>query len=178
MDRKGPFGLSMGLTLEEVGVDCVEVAPGKYRADSVPMPHSAFEYYVLQITPRHGLSWVKAIGNTIQTSPFGVELTTEFDSFEKKLSAVYGRGHRTDVLLTGSIWDEPRDRMMAFVNRERFLMAEWSSKHGSSLKDSLVSVGLIANALDPTSGYISVEYSFKNAEAADAEIAAAEDLAL
>jgi hypothetical protein len=178
MERKGPFGLWMGMTLEELGVHYTEVAPGKYQPVSVPISHSAFESYVLQITPRLGLSWVKAIGRTIKTSAYGLELTTEFDSLERRLSAIYGQGRRTDFLMQGSIWNEPRDRMMAFLNQERVLMTVWSHEHGSSLKDSLVTVAEIANAMDAASGYLAVEYSFENSEDADAEVAETEDQAL
>ena len=87
------------------------------------------------------------------------------------------REKRTDLLLNGSIWDEPRDFMMGLLNRERYLLTEWSSQ-ATLVSDALAEVGLVASALDGTSGYISVEYSFENAAAAEAEMATAEDQAL
>jgi hypothetical protein len=113
MIRKGPFGLWMGMTREEIGSESNEVAPGKYRVVTVPKPHSAFESFVLQITPKCGLSWVKAFGHKIETSVYGVELQTAFDSLEKKLFATYGKSNRTDFLMPDSIWNEPRDWMHA-----------------------------------------------------------------
>ncbi len=151
---------------------------GKYRIDSVPAPHSAFESYIVQVTPSFGLSWVKAIGKTMRCSACGIELRTEFDSLESRLSATYGKSHRTDMLIPGSIWDEPRDWMDALLVQERYLMTVWDSKHGSTLKDSLASLALIANALDASSGWVVVEYSFENAEAADAAVASTENKAL
>ena len=118
------------------------------------------------------------IGHTIQTSVYGVELQTAFDSLEKKLSATYGKGKRTDFLMPDSIWNEPRDWMQSFLNRERYLLKVWSSEHGSTLADSLMSVGLVVGALDVNSGNISIEYSFENIASAEAEISAAEDEAL
>jgi hypothetical protein len=165
----------MGMTPEDVNTEFEEVAPAKYKASSVPKPHSAFETYVLKMTPKHGLCWIKAIGPTIPTSVFGIELRSAFDSMEAKLTANYGKSERTDFLMSGSIWGDPQDWMQSFVSRERFLMTEWSPKHGSSLRDSLVSIALVVGVLDTTSGYIAVEYSFENLQAADAELAAAED---
>jgi hypothetical protein len=178
MNTTGPFGVRMGMTLEEIGGKAEEVAPGRYLVATLPKPHSAFSSYVVQVTPRCGLSWVKGIGETIQTNVYGLGVITAFDSLEKKLSDTYGKGERTDTLLPDSIWDEPRDWMQSMLAGERFLMTVWSPEHGCALPNSLVSVGLIAGATDDTHGYISVEYSFENAASADEEIAADEDDAL
>jgi hypothetical protein len=178
MSKKGPFGLWMGMNLAELGTEAIEVAPAKYRVSTVLKPHSSFEYYVLQITPQHGLAWIKAIGHTINTSVYGLELKTAFESMEKKLSATYGKGEKTDILLHGSIWDEPKDWMQSLLNRERILMTQWSAAHKSSLPETLSSVALVCGVIDTGNGYISIEYSFENAEESEAEIAAAEDEAL
>ncbi len=68
--------------------------------------------------------------------------------------------------------------MQSLLNRERILMTEWSSAHSSSLPETLGSVALVTGVVDTGNGYIAIEYSFENAEVADAEIAAAEDEAL
>jgi hypothetical protein len=178
MSKKGPFGLWMGMSLGEFETAPIEVAPTKYRVTTVPKPHSAFESYVLQITPMNGLAWIKAIGHTIHTSAYGIELRTAFEVMEKKLSATYGKEKKTDILLHDSIWNEPRDWMQSILSRERFLMTEWSAANGSSLPETLSSVALITGAIDTENGYIAIEYSFENAEEAETEIAAAEDEAL
>ena len=176
--RNGPFRLAMGMSLPEIQGDLQEVAPGKYRTNAVPKPHSAFAYYVLQVTPKQGLSWIKAIGIQISTSVYGVEMRSAFESMKNRLTAVYGKCYVMDFLMQDSIWNEPRDWMQALHNGERALTAIWEPKHGSSLKDSLASVGLMASAIDTTTGYLAIEYSFENSDAADAEIAAKEDEAL
>lgn len=178
MNRKGPFGLWMGMTLAEIGEQPEEIVPAKYLVEKVPKPHSAFEKYVLQITPKCGLSWIKAIGHTIQTSAYGIELKTAFESMEKKLFATYGKGKRTDVLLPNSIWTDPRDWMQSFLSKERYLITEWSSEHGSTIADSLSSVWMGVYVYDTNSGYIAIEYSFENIASAEAEKASAEDDAL
>jgi hypothetical protein len=178
MNRKGPFGFWMGMRLEEIGAEPEEVAPLKYRVVNAPKPHSAFESYILQITPQYGLSWVKAIGHTIQTSVYGIELKTAFESLERKLSAIYGKFERTDFLMPDSIWNEPRDWMQSLLNKERYLMTMWSPEHGSVLVDSLQSVLLVVGIFDLNSGYIGIEYSFENISSAEKEISAAEDESL
>lgn len=175
MSRKGPFGLWMGMTADDFGGSLDEIAPCKFRIPTVPKPHSAFELYVCQITPKLGLSWIKAVGKTIATSVYGVELKSEFESMEQKLATTYGKQKRFDSLMPESIWNEPRDWMQALLSKERNLMSEWSKDTTATLIDSLTSVALIAGVYDTSSGYIAIEYSFENATKADAEIAAMED---
>ena len=168
----------MGMTASEFELPLEEVAPCKFRAPKVQKPHSAFEEYIVQVAPRAGLSWIKAIGKTIETSTYGVELKAAFESMEAKLATTYGKHKKHDFLMHDSIWNEPRDWMQALLNRERVLMAEWTREDGSSLIDSLSSVALMVGVYDTSSGYITVEYSFENGGDADAEIAALEDDAL
>lgn len=155
-----------------------EIAPCKFQAPSVPKPHSAFESYVTQISPVAGLSWIKAIGKTIETSGYGVEIRTAFESMEHKLTAAYGKHKKHDFLMHDSIWNEPRDWMQAALSKERVLMSEWSKESGAALTDSLSSVALVMGIYDTSSGYIAIEYSFENIVKAEAEIAALEDDAL
>lgn len=181
MSRKGPFGLWMGMTIDDFNaVQCStsEVAAGKYRVDTPPKPHSLFESYIVQIAPTVGLSWIKAIGKTIPTSVFGLELKGAFDALESKLAAAYGRFDRMDTLLHDSIWNEPRDWMQSLLNRERFLMTSWSKEKGAKLPDSLKSIGLVCSAIDTDSGFVVIEYTFENEAAAEAEISKTEDDAL
>lgn len=178
MSRKGPFGLCMGMTTGDFDVALEEIAPGKYRITSVPKPHSAFEAYILQITPENGLSWIKAVGKTIQTSVYGIELKSAFDSMKTKLAATYGKYQISDFLLRDSIWNEPRDWMQSILNKERILAAFWEPAHGSTLGDSLNSVALVTGVIDTTSGYVAIEYSFENVQASEMELAALEDEAL
>ena len=176
--RTGPFGLEMGMPMSEFNEPLEEIAPGKYYAKSAPKPHSAFESYVFTITPKHGLSWIKSLGKTIQTNPYGIELKSEFDSMKSKLESKYGKHDLLDFLMHDSIWNEPRDWMQSISNKERILMAQWEPKHGSILGESLVSVALIASASDTSSGYISIEYSFENTGEVELELSALEDEAL
>ena len=151
MTLPAPFGLSLGMKLEDFSEFMpVEVAPFKYRLDKPPKPHPAFEFYILQIAPESGLSWIKAIGNDIPTNGFGNSINSAFLEMEGKLKNTYGKCERTDLLLQGSIWNEPQDWMMA----------------------------LVANGRDTDSGFIAIEYTLKNNSAAAQEIASSQDDAL
>jgi len=174
----GPFGLDMGMTIEQISSNAVEVTPGKYRLPTVPKPHSAFEYYLVQVCQNTGLAWIKAVGNDIRTSSYGIELRSAYDDMEEKLTKVYGAGKRTDALLPGSIWDELDDWMMSLVQKERYLMTIWDVDSGATLKNNIAMLGLVASATSSGEGYISLEYYFANNDECDKELAAEEDSGL
>ena len=174
----GPFGLDMGMTLKDVGGKPEKVTNGKYKLTSVPNSHSAFEAYIVQISPKDGLCWIKAIGKDIPTSAYGIELKSAFNDMKGKLEKTYGNHKTTDLLMPGSIWKESNDFMMAMIKKERFLMAIWDVENGSTLTDNLKQIGLIASPARRGKGYISIEYSFSNEKACEVELASQEDGAL
>jgi len=174
----GPFGLDMGMSIKKIDPKAKEISSGMYKTTKVPKPHSAFEYYVVQVSKNNGLCWIKAIGKDISTSSYGIELKSAFESMNKKLSKAYGKNETTDLLMPGSIWNEPNEFMMAMIEKERFLMAIWDKEKGSKLKGNLKQVGLIAKPGGRSKGYLILEYSFSNSEVCDKEIAAQEDDAL
>ena len=178
MPKIAPFGLWVGMKTSEIEAPLEEIAPFKYKTTTLPKPHSAFEFYILQITPKSGLSWVKALGKNVPTNGYGFELQSVFSEMEGKLSRSYGRNTRTDALLPGSIWNEPRDWMQALLKRERILVSAWDEKSGATLPEGLTSIYLGVSAVDTESGFISLEYTLENNGESEAEIAAAEDDAL
>jgi hypothetical protein len=176
--NNGPFGLAKGLRKEDLDVQLVEIKPFLYTADTLPKKHSAFEYYLLQITPVQGLSWVKSIGNTIQTNPYGHGLISAFEEMRTKLERIYGKPESIDFLMLDSIWHEPRDWMQAILNEERRLAAKWETNSRSKLPSDLDAIFLYVAASDMYSGYIAIEYEFDNYQASEQEIAMLEDDAL
>ena len=174
----GPFGLGMGIQREDFEGSLEELQPYKYKALNVPKIHSAFEYYFLQITPVQGLSWIKAIGKSIPTNPYGLEVQAAFEAFKGKLVKIYGAPETIDYLMYESIWNEPRDWMQAIENGERRLAARWESKARRNLQNDLESIFLYAAAENTSVGYIAIEYAFTNHTASNQEIELLEDDAL
>lgn len=171
----GPFGLEMGMSLQAIGGEPEKLGSGKYRLTNVPKPHSAFEAYIVQVAPKSGLCWVKAIGEDIPTSVFGTQLKSKFEQMKDKLEKSYGKHETIDFLMPGSIWNEPKDFMMGMIKKERFLMAIWSGEKNSTLTDNLKQIGLIASPSARDTGHLAIEYSFENEKSCEAELAAQED---
>ena len=174
----GPFGLKMGMPLEQIDAKAKQLAPGKYQITNVPKPHSAFESYVVQVAPKAGLCWIKAIGKDITTSSYGVELKSAFYDMKEKLDKAYGNSKTTDRLLPGSIWHESNEWMMGLIKKERFLFAIWEKETGAKLKNNIITITMAAKPSARSKGYIGVDYSFSNEEECNKEIESQEDGAL
>lgn len=172
----GPFGVDMGMKVEELGEPESILSTGYYHFATLPKSHPAFEGYVVQATPEQGICWIKAVGLDIPTNEDGSELRAGFEEMRVKLQRVYGKHDMTNHLDPESIWNEPEDFMAGILFDERVYIADWSADYGSTLDDNLIKVGLLAEATENTIGYYSVEYYFENHERCDAE-AEAIDLA-
>lgn len=164
-----PFGLSKGMTLEQVKEACggrepVKIDDGLYYI--VPSKqHPYFVRYAAWVDEKEGLNYIKAIGKDIDTNSYGFELKSKFDSLETYLSKTYGKCNRMDFLMPGSIWDDLDDWMYALEKKERCLMSSWERKYGSTLPEELETVYLGAEGESSDSGYIVLEYEFTNHEA-------------
>ncbi len=178
MSKKGPFGIYMGMSLNDVGSNPEQIAPGGYKLTNVPKPHSAFESYLVKATPQHGISMVKAVGKNIETNVYGQQLQSAFKEMENKLFSIYGKHETIDTLLPGSIWNEPKDWMQARLIKQRYLLAVWSKDKGSQMIDDLKEIILSAEVLNTSVGYIVIEYHFSNADINNSVIQAQEDDAL
>ncbi|MFM5032450.1 hypothetical protein [Aeromonas media] len=157
----GPFGVSMGMTKEMFKGHLTPAGNGIFIFNNPPKPHPQYEQYVVQISDKAGLCWIKAVGKDILTSRHGYQLQTNFDDFEKKLDERYGAHKRVDFLASGSIWKEPEDWMTALQKKERYLFTTWSGE-GKALPNNLSKIGLIAAANASDKGYLAIEYSFTN----------------
>ena len=174
----GPFGLSMGMPLKDISKNAKKIENGLYKLTDVPKPHSAFEYYVIQVSPKNGLCWIKGIGKDISTSSYGTQLRSEFERFTSKLEERYGAYKNYDFLSNGSIWDESNDFMMGLVKKDRYLQSFWDREKGSVMPADITGIALSAKASNSDTGYIVLEYSFSNEEQCEKELAAKEDGAL
>lgn len=158
-----PFGVSMGMSIKNIDKNAKEVSSSYYVTKKVPKPHSAFDKYIINATPKAGVCVIKAIGKEISASDNGVQLKKEFNEMERKLSNVYRDGYAVDMVMPSSEWKDPKDFMMSLATKERILKAVWSSE-SSDLGRNLSNIVLSVNTNELNSGHIFVEYVFYNKE--------------
>lgn len=173
----GPFGTEMGMTKEQLGItsSTEEIATYRYKLATLPKTSPLFEYYVVEVSPRNGLCYLKAIGNNVSTSRYGNELRRMFDRVNSSLERKYTSGTISDFLRSGSIWDEPEDFMMGLTKRERVLAAYYDEEEGSVMVENVAKAYLNAKGLGSDTGFIVIDYFYDNSAACDAEIEAVQD---
>jgi hypothetical protein len=177
-----PFGLRMGMTLQEIraaGGNPEETdIQGRYKLTKVPKPHSDFDIFYITVAPKTGLIDITAAGKLISTSAYGTELKSQFENMVQRLSAIYGKATTFDFLRVGSIWNEPNDWMMGLLKKERRLTAFWSRKEDSSMSDDIGTIMLDTVALSHEKGCLRLGYQSIDFEKGQEELTKTEDSAL
>lgn len=195
----GPFGIEMGMSLEEVEKACKTAhvhLEGDIYEITPPKTNNRFQTYSVRIDQDYGVYWLKAVGKRIKTNSYGNELKLEFNQLVESIRKTYGKESiQIDSLQRGSIWNSPQDFMLALESGERELYALWSlelesiideiidftqsSEHLlkdtilqnlikdknskiSKLPNNVRTIGIFANALSSSIGYITLEYEFLN----------------
>lgn len=165
----GPFGLDMGMSLEQLrqrGTVTALKSPNRYKIENMRDGHPEFESYTAWVSPRHGLCQIRAVGVTIRNDSFGTEIRNRFNNLTRALSSKYGPPKNSyDFLNAGSIWREPREWMMALTKKERSFTHFWQE----NLPDELAGIMLDTNGLTSDAGYIDLLYEFKNFSACKEE---------
>ncbi len=172
----GPFGLQAGLTkknIEDMTGETLKPVEGQvdlFVLNSAPKKNPDFESFGLLISPKVGLCQIRALGKDIKTDSYGISLKSKFQEIADTLSSIYGEGKKTDSLLSGSIWKEPNDWMMALNKGERVLIIEWKDVNDAMQKNKLSEVGMAARTNNTSSGYVLLQYTFSNNSVCEAEI--------
>lgn len=178
---EGPFGLQMGMSLDELRkVTTVTPRadyPGVYLADSLPRGHPEFVQYLLVLNDSLGLCRIAALGKTYDDNDFGTQIQRRFSAIADAVTSRYGKAKRYDFLKAGSIWKADRYWMMGLLKKERYLSAYWSREHGSSLPPEIASVALEANATSPSQSYLTLNYEFSNFDSCQAAMQAKQNAA-
>lgn len=162
----GPFGLSIGMTLEEVTEACGGREPVRLENDDRYLiepekRHSMFEHYAARIDDAQGLYYIWAISRDIFTSGYGAEIRSAFSALESSLSKSYGKPtKRIDEVAPDSYWTDEKYWMRALSQGARTLAAGWED----NLPNGLSGVYLGAQAEYDSEGFIVLYYEFENHE--------------
>lgn len=167
-----PFGLRMGMSRAEVekAANVIGDSNGFLIIDRVPKPLAGVTIYGAKVTPKSGLCQVVALMMDISTSVYGEKIVSRYGELKAQLTEIYGKGFEQNQLKPGSIWDEPRDWMMALARDERTLAIRWKLADGSTMKPTLKMLVLQASAKQPNAGQLALTYTFDNEDACEAEI--------
>ena len=97
-----PFGLKMGMTLDEITDACNGSKPVPVENDCYQIfpakTHPLFKQYAVFVDEKHGLYCIKAVSEEISTNDYGTEIKNAFAETEGRISKTYGKSRLIDEL--------------------------------------------------------------------------------
>ena len=167
-----PFGLKMGMNLEEIKDACGGKRPENVQDDCYRIypekNHPLFEEYYAYVDEVEGLYYIKAVSARISTNKYGTELKEKFNEINSRISKSYGTASINDVVEDKSAYHAQYDEfwLEAIDEGSRRLFSIW--KKDEPMKDCLEFVHLYATSNYLRNfGYINLEYRFTNASAVE-----------
>lgn len=147
-----PFGLKMGMTIDEIAEQCEEypslVKDEIYLVKPIKK-HPLFSYYAVYVNEKTGLYQIRAISDSISCNKYGTEIKNAFTSIKDRIAKTYGKPKVNDRYKNTADSYYQKDEYWFYSLREgsRELSAIWGEK--TTLIDDLECI-----ALDCTADYI------------------------
>lgn len=172
----GPFGLSNGMTFEEVQQACGGNPPQRLADDDryviTPVKsHPTFIRYIAWISEDYGLYYIKASSEDISSDNYGRELQNSFYNFVPRLEKTYGKAYVFDGLVdVKTIWHDDKYWFTALSDGARRLYASWFPNYGETvIKDDLVYISLEVSNSGYQKGRLYLDYEFINNELVESQ---------
>lgn len=170
-----PFGLKMGMSLDEISKQCEEepslIKDEIYLVKPIKK-HPIFQYYAVYVNSKTGLYQIRAVSDSITCNKYGTEIQNAFDNVKNRISKTYGKPIIYDNFDPSLPLYYQKDDHWFCTLREgsRELSASWGENE--SLSDDLDSVVLECMAdsgyMDGTANLI-LYYYFKNSNSVEDE---------
>jgi hypothetical protein len=163
-----PFGVPMGSPISNYKSCEKAEQVGWYTCKTLPRSHAAFELYIIQAHPRHGVCFVKALGKDINRDARGVRTRAEIEKLAGQIAQTYGPHTRIrDTLSSRSDLKGVDEWMQAVEEDERTFSYDWIR---GPYPNDLDSIHLFASATDGETGYAVAEFYYKNNTLCDDEL--------
>nr|WP_318681869.1 hypothetical protein [uncultured Treponema sp.] len=171
-----PFGLKMGMTIEEIAEQCEEepsfVKDDIYLVKPIKK-HPLFSYYAVYVNEKTGLYQIRAISDSVTCNKYGTEIQNAFNSVKDRIAKTYGKPriiNKVDSAISSFLQkDEYWFRTLKDGSRQ--LSAIWGEK--TELADNLVLVALDCVADNDIYHYedahLVLYYYFNNANSVEDE---------
>lgn len=170
-----PFGLKMGMSLEEIAEQCEE-EPSFVQDDAYLIKpikrHPLFSYYAVYVNEKTGLYQIRAISDSVTCNKYGTEIQNAFNSLKDRIAKTYGKPRVVNTIDPSSIWkDDNNYWFQALKDGARQLSAVWGEK--TELADGLTGVVLDCvadnNIYHYDDAHLVLYYYFNNTAAVEDE---------
>ncbi|MBP3710395.1 MAG: hypothetical protein J6I73_08360 [Treponema sp.] len=170
-----PFGLKMGMTIEEIEKACEEepsfLEDGIYLIKPIKS-HPLFKYYAAYVNEKTGLYQIRAMSATIATNKYGTELQNAFTNVKDRIAKTYGKpkiNNKIDSSLS-SYYQKDENWFYTLKEGSRELSAVWAKTTALADNLNIVALECIADSgLYEGSGHLVLYYYFNNADIVEDE---------
>ncbi|MBR4322245.1 hypothetical protein [Treponema sp.] len=170
-----PFGLKMGMTIDEIKDICDGIRPQYYKRDiwfiTPAKKHPLFETYGVFVDEKFGLYKLRVVTEEIETGSDGAELKKWFENARKIIAKKYGEPDVYDINTNEEIDNAFFDNLR---NGKIVPMAKWSK--GNYLKEvnlERIELKIISDDRGYSSyrniGAVVLNYYFTNAKSVEDE---------
>ncbi len=169
----GPFGFDIGMTLEEIRKACdgrepEYISDDRYYVKPIKA-HPDFEKYIVWVSQKYGLYYIKAIGKEIKTSNDGNEIKTQFNKIVPLIEKRYGKAFISDTVNYLYEYKDNEHWLQSLQDEKRVLRANWYVSNDKI--DSFDGIGSIYLGVSAHSyydyTYLWLEYNFLNSNDAE-----------
>ena len=162
----GPFGLEMGMTLEEVANVCggkepVDLGGGRYLVQPTKA-HPSFAEYVAYVSETEGLYALTASTKEILSDEEGKTLQKKFHSLLDSVSKTYGECRLVDEIDEASKLTDDIYWIHTLRTGERKLEAWWLGTDGAAISDDVQNIYLAVKSTSYLKARIALRYRFAN----------------
>ena len=166
----GPFGLKMGITLEDIKQVCEE-GPEFYKDDIYYIKpvknHPLFVVYLVYVHEQKGLYKIQAASSPILSNQFGTELKESFNEVKDRIAKTYGSPEVCDKYNKSAnrLYSDAEDWFYALGKGYRSLYATWGEF--DDLPDNIESIKLdckVYTGVYNEEGVLILNYCFTNAK--------------
>lgn len=163
-----PFGLKMGMSLNEIAAVCNGEAPVFLEADRYLIKpakrHPIFEHYMVSVNEKTGLYQIKAVSSSVETNKYGTELQSAFYATKDRIAKTYGHPTLVDKVDTNieKIYQQNDYWFYTLSEGSRVLAAMWNN---DQMADNLKMVALECvseSGIFSGTGYLALHYYFIN----------------
>lgn len=156
----GPFGVEMGMRLDELNV-VKEISDGLFiiRPEN---PNPDFEHYAVQFSEEQGVCSLAILGHTYSWDPFGENARRDFNDAKEGLSAAYGEGKNIDRIDPEGRLTEERHWVASLYEKEREFLSRWDFSKQIDAPHNLFRIMLSIEAEGADRSYVTLRYDFSN----------------
>lgn len=158
-----PFGFEISTHPSQYEFCSPSTTKDAFICVSAPKPHSSFDEYILWYVEGIGLCKTVALGKAVENDAYGERARDQADRIVRQIEKKYGPPtNKFDFLHAGSIWDEPRDWMLALSRNERTYAYAWTEEKGYISVSNVEVIMLEVRGFDRRAGFIRLAFDFGN----------------